>query len=284
SLPTTPGTYIATELDEFNSNGLITDASIGPNGEIVLLGYTTNLMNSFMWLLYDYTGENFFSGNKRRFELGSTFTYGQTEGIALTSNGDGYVSNEQLGPIDQSIYSFSIQSFVALPINLVAFNATYENRNVKLEWQTSAERNNDYFSIQRSEDAVHFNEIGRQASSKISTEIQHYSYLDEQPFSGLNYYRLMQVDRDGTPSTYFTKVVNVPNRSASLRAYVSASQLLIDAGKSYDKLHSYQLMNTGGAVLKQGLLTSARKSIDISGLPKGGYYVRVAGETVRFVK
>ena len=76
TLPVTPGTYIAQRKEEFAVNGLITDATISVTNanEIVLIGYTKDLFNLFIWVLWDYTGDNFFSGNKRRVGLGSSIT------------------------------------------------------------------------------------------------------------------------------------------------------------------------------------------------------------------
>ena len=68
----------------------------------MLLGYKNNggnLYTSFVWLLWDYQGSSFFSGNKRRIEIGSMFTLGQTEGIALYNGTNGYVSSEQISSV-----------------------------------------------------------------------------------------------------------------------------------------------------------------------------------------
>ena len=96
-------TAVAILSDGFNVDGLITDATFDPISErVMLLGYKNNggnLYTSFIWILWDYQGSFFFSGNKRRIEIGSMFTLGQTEGIALYNGTNGYVSSEQISSV-----------------------------------------------------------------------------------------------------------------------------------------------------------------------------------------
>lgn len=96
-------TAVASINTSYDVDGLITDASIDSTGEsLMLLGYKNNganIYSSFIWMLWDYNGNDFFSGNKRRIEIGTMFTLGQTEGIALTGNSTGFVSSEQISSI-----------------------------------------------------------------------------------------------------------------------------------------------------------------------------------------
>ncbi len=93
-MPKVPGTYSLSPYTTFNVSGLITAASYDPvNREIVLLGYTLLKTNSFLWFLNDYTGDMFFSGNKRRIEIGDN-TEWQTEAVEFISPGRFFVSNE----------------------------------------------------------------------------------------------------------------------------------------------------------------------------------------------
>lgn len=96
-------TAVAILSSGFNVDGLITDAtSDSISGRIMLLGYKNNggnLYTSFIWMFWDYQGSFLFSGNKRRIEIGSMFTLGQTEGIALYNSTNGYVSSEQISSV-----------------------------------------------------------------------------------------------------------------------------------------------------------------------------------------
>ena len=69
-LPKEPGDYAAVLVDSFNVAGLVTAADYNKkDGEVVLLGYTNQSWIPFTWLLFDFTGHRFFSGNKRRIDM-----------------------------------------------------------------------------------------------------------------------------------------------------------------------------------------------------------------------
>ncbi len=84
-----------------------------------------------------------------------------------------------------------------LPVEWVDFTATLIDSRVELNWTTAAEINNDRFIIERSADGIDFVEIGEVTGSGNSSELLMYSFVDEQPMVGLNYYRLKQIDFDG---------------------------------------------------------------------------------------
>ena len=87
----------------FNTDGLITDAvRSAESGLTLLLGYKNNganLYTSFVWMLWDHDSFDFFGGNKRRIEIGSMFTLGQTEGVAIMNGSNGFVSGEQISSV-----------------------------------------------------------------------------------------------------------------------------------------------------------------------------------------
>ena len=102
-----------------NVDGLITDATFDPISErVMLLGYKNNggnLYTSFIWIFWNYQGSSLFSGNKRRIEIGSMFTLGQTEGIALYNSTNGYVSSEQISSvitIPPKLFNFDFSEYL----------------------------------------------------------------------------------------------------------------------------------------------------------------------------
>ncbi len=91
----------------------------------------------------------------------------------------------------------SLSSIVILPIELIEFTATInKNKEVELNWLTASEWNNDYFSVERSFDAIHFQPIGTIDGNGTTDQTHHYFFTDEHPHSGYNYYRLRQTDYD----------------------------------------------------------------------------------------
>jgi hypothetical protein len=96
-----------------------------------------------------------------------------------------------------------------LPIELKFFSATLVGQHVEFAWATLSESNNNYFSIERSEDGVTFTTIMRIAGAGNSAEELSYQASDPYPLSGRSYYRLLQTDYDGTTSASAVQTVFV---------------------------------------------------------------------------
>lgn len=91
-----------------------------------------------------------------------------------------------------------------LPIELTNFTVNC-NGNQVLSWSTASEINNDYFTVQRSDDGVSFRDIGQVNGAGTSSQLHNYSFIDPQPVSGIAYYRLKQTDFNGAST--FSKIV-----------------------------------------------------------------------------
>ena len=92
-------------------------------------------------------------------------------------------------------------------VSLVYFKATEIGRDILLEWQTSLEINNSGFDIQRKTLNTEYIKIGFVAGFGTTTETHSYSFVDQNIFSGTYYYRLKQIDFDG--SFNFSPVVEI---------------------------------------------------------------------------
>ena len=82
-----------------------------------------------------------------------------------------------------------------LPVELTSFEAVRIEGNVRLEWTTASELNNDYFEVLKSYDGEIFSIIGYVDGHGTSSEVIDYSYTDSEPKQA--YYRLRQLDYDG---------------------------------------------------------------------------------------
>ena len=112
--------FSASVKDSFFVDGLITDASLDSiNNRLLLLGYKNNGSNfytSFVYLLFDYSSNNYFSGNKRRIEIGSMLEVSQTEGIAWSDSLTGYISAEEIVSvitIAPKLFSFDFSTYLS---------------------------------------------------------------------------------------------------------------------------------------------------------------------------
>ncbi len=84
-----------------------------------------------------------------------------------------------------------------LPITLVSFIAEEKHSGVMCSWITSSEINNDHFQIGRSRNGFSFETIGKVRGAGNSNITLNYEYFDPNPLTGINYYRLTQVDYNG---------------------------------------------------------------------------------------
>lgn len=85
-----------------------------------------------------------------------------------------------------------------LPVELVFFKAQAQGENALLTWATAMEKDNAAFVIERSQDGTHFESISSVAGQGTTSQLSNYSFTDEHPYAGISYYRLKQVDFDGT--------------------------------------------------------------------------------------
>jgi hypothetical protein len=84
-----------------------------------------------------------------------------------------------------------------IPVELVSFNAFVGSGVVNLNWKTATELNNRGFEIERSEDKINFTSIGFIEGVGTTTDPVEYSFIDNAPLNGTNYYRLKQIDYNG---------------------------------------------------------------------------------------
>ena len=97
---------------------------------------------------------------------------------------------------DVSNTNFTIEDYV--PVELTAFLAMNTEKGITLEWTTASESNNSGFMIERSSNKVNFIEVAFVNGKGTTTEVTDYKYVDGISNPGTYYYRLKQVDFDGS--------------------------------------------------------------------------------------
>ena len=86
----------------------------------------------------------------------------------------------------------------ALAAELLSFSAKrVDEKRVLLEWATSSETNNDYFTVERSVDYVNYEILNTVPGAGNSSTTNYYSLYDKEPYNGASYYRLLQTNFDG---------------------------------------------------------------------------------------
>lgn len=113
-----------------------------------------------------------------------------------------------LAPGEYFVYTSKNVREQILPLNWVSITAQKSGpATVLIKWVTANELNNDHFVVERSMDGNTFLPLGKVAAATTGTTRNNYQYSDLQPQKGINYYRIKQVDKDGTAS--FSKTVQV---------------------------------------------------------------------------
>jgi len=148
-------------------------------------GHTNGNSNALSYTVLKRTG---LGASWQSLGTHSNLTQSQTNGV-VTAVRSAYTSFSHFG-IGRS-------GGGALPIKLIYFKAKLNDGNVDLDWATAAEVNNNFFTVERSADGEHFQELLRKPGAGNSTTNLYYSDKDARPLSGYSYYRLKQTDFDG---------------------------------------------------------------------------------------
>jgi hypothetical protein len=168
-----------------------------------------------------------------------------------------------------------------LPVTLTYFNATPVNDSfVTLDWETLSEINNDYFSIERSVDALTWETIAIVEGAGNSSSQLTYSAIDDKPENGASYYRLKQTDFNG--EFEYSSIVSVYFLSLdeNVDIYPNPTQSLMTVESNNTELGELEIYNLLGENVTQQIKSSEINkmmvAIDLSGLSEGVYFVKTA--------
>ncbi|MCJ8163859.1 T9SS type A sorting domain-containing protein [Pontibacter sp. E15-1] len=180
-----------------------------------------------------------------------------------------------------------------LPVELAFFKAYAQNGNAKLGWSTASEENNEKFVVERSQDGKAFRQIGQVKGNGTSSSQINYSFTDTNPAAGVNYYRLQQVDFDGTATFSNVVAVEFGKRNdvavALATVYPTVASAEVTVSLNTDDRTSIIVMDATGKTVAQYTNVADRALVvPVQHLNKGVYFVTVANgqqrETQRFVK
>ena len=180
---------------------------------------------------------------------------------------------------------------IPAPVSFITFRAKpIDEKSVALNWATASEENNDYFSIEHSLNGRDFVELEKVYGAGTTFETQHYQYLHKEAMSGSNYYRLRQVDFDGTYSFSEIEVVVLRDQSElSVQPTLAQQEIQISINDGLIGGGGLEIINWLGQVVRVKNISDKNNfTIDVSDLEKGHYIVRMnskAGVTAsRFIK
>ena len=185
--------------------------------------------------------------------------------------------------ISYRIFQAPCGTCLLLPVELLDFSAMAEKEAVNLFWSTSSELNNDYFILEKSTDAVNFEQLAIVKGAGTSTDRHDYSFIDNNPNKGYNYYRVKNVDFDGTSSESPVIAISY-NSAAQLSIYPNplpkGEQLNISSTEQFERI---SLFNAYGQMVYTNNSNNAPILLP-NDLPAGFYTISIDFESGSIVR
>lgn len=169
-----------------------------------------------------------------------------------------------------------------LPVKLTSFKIETKGISNSLHWTTATEINNDFFSIERSNNGRDFAQIGKVEGNGNSYNSIDYRFLDDNSGTGANYYRLKQIDYDGKYE--YSDILRADNTSSKINIYPTASSNSITIDMDVQQVATVIVFNEVGQTMKDITITEMKTKIDISDLPHGMYFVQVNAQSGKEIK
>jgi hypothetical protein len=183
-------------------------------------------------------------------------------------------------------YDIYVTNAAPLSVNFKFFEGWKATGYNHLGWQTTSEKDNQYFEIERSVDGNHFMTIGRVEGYGNSQQIRNYSFDDHNPLS-LGYYRLKQVDVNNV-STY-SHIVKIARDNGSLLKAVFENPahdiLKLNIETAVSGVVQIQLVDIAGRTMQKSSLVCRKGNNSftqsLEKLPAGNYYLVLTQEGIR---
>lgn len=197
--------------------------------------------------------------------------------------------NENAGQMFNFALTGSTSNFSAqksglslIPLKWLSFSAQKKQQEVILQWSTVTETNTREFYIEQSVNGTNWYTIGRISAQNNSGFTSNYSFVDRNPVSNNNYYRIKQIDLDGNFSYSEVKVVRFTNSKQLITIVKNPIYNKIMEVKVEEPM-DLQLYNSFGQVLWSKQVQAGYVTLDMSNFISGVYYVSGKGHTITIV-
>tara|TARA_B110000305_G_scaffold150943_1_gene167468 strand:+ start:668 stop:2317 length:1650 start_codon:yes stop_codon:yes gene_type:complete len=200
--------------------------------------------------------------------------------IALTDFSADWIATEYNNQSSPSTF-YSVTANVALPVELVHFEAqAAANRTADLHWATASELNNNYFDVERTYDAIHWEWVGNVTGNGTTNQLTDYRFTDKSIATSQNtaYYRLKQVDYDGAFEYSDIRVVSFDGKVVKLEiaAYPNPFNQEVTIRVNTNEPYSIEVTNINGLLLLAiDNTTSQTQRLDLTEWTSGIYIVNV---------
>jgi hypothetical protein len=188
------------------------------------------------------------------------------------------------------INALSAAQFFPLPVELTSFTGKSVNNTVLLSWVTATEDNNRGFEIQKKDHNGIYYPLAFVNGHGTSVVTNNYSFTDPSPLPGMNYYRLRQIDNNGTSK--FSNEINVVysgpdnfvlyqnfpnpfNPTTNIKYFVPIDSRI--------KISLFDVLGNEVKTLLNGNITAGDHNMELSGsgLASGVYFVKLSANDIQ---
>ena len=290
SAPSNPNHHFTAEYFMNDPHPTYNDASLAPtlshisDCEYWILNRTngnSNVNVTLSWNLYDPI--NNCSGTVNNLSQMRVARWNGTQWIDHGNGGTtGGISNGTVvtsAPVTSfSPFTLAATTFAnPLPVELLSFTAEAKENIVVLNWTTASEINNDYFEIQKSLDGINFESFAKVKGSGFSNQILNYSQIDSKPYIGTSYYRLKQVDFDGTYSYSQINAVNFRQNISNVSFFPNPTNGTITISNlNENEFYTLQIFDVTGKLIDfKSVDKNSANNINLSTLSSGFYTIQL---------
>ncbi|MFT3934521.1 MAG: T9SS type A sorting domain-containing protein [Chitinophagaceae bacterium] len=218
-------------------------------------------------ILYNATDGSFATGtNKLVARVSTTITASNVAFVVNAANlADGY-------------YTIAYSATSVLPVSFTAFTANAVNEKNQLQWTVADQTGNEVYTVLRSADGINFANIGTVQGNNTNMLTADYSFTDNNPLKGSNYYRIQLAATNSRTIYSAIKLIETNGTQPPVTIYPNPATNTIHVKNNLfnGKAGTLQLFNTSGqAVIKDiRILSAGVTDINIASLAKGIYYLQ----------
>ena len=280
------GVYAVGAATSITGN-LILDAKNDPDARFVFLinGEFSTAANTTVTLVNGSSPNNvYWVAKGGAINMGANTTIIGTciaQGGAATMGADAFLDGRLLVYVGAITFSSGhaqgAATYSTLPVNLSSFTATCKKSNIALSWTSSSEINNNFFTIEKSENGSSWQNVAIVKGNTNSTTLKNYSYADNVNNWETVFYRLKQTDISG--SFKYGNTINVKrcekDSDDNLTVYPNPSNGIfsLNFNNSTSQSCMIEVVNSTGKIVYR--YTGFKKDLNLTNQLPGVYYVRV---------
>ena len=252
---------------------VVVDANIDLDNVIIIVAGTISLnngklrLNSASRIIVQSTGKITAQNSDDQVRIGSQIKF---QGTQQVQTGASYADNSTGN-------GFTVG--IILPVHFQSFYVSRQGSNIQLSWSTSEEVNNNYYAVEKSTDARTWKQVAVVIGAGNSALVNKYGYTDKNITETVVYYRIRQVDRNG--SAFYSAIRSLRNNETNQVTNIFSSSnktITIDFNSDVKDNVSIQLINMSGQVIVRKDFNQASYRLIVNAMSAGSgvYAVRVS--------